>query len=47
MLRDMSGGGSDHVTGDLIRRADARGLDMQLLDIAWVNQQVYEQGRQG
>lgn len=50
MLRDMAAGGpteADHVVGDLIRRADAHGLPTPLLDVAWVNLQVYEAGRQG
>jgi 2-dehydropantoate 2-reductase len=48
MLRDMTGGGpteADHVIGDLIRRAAAHGVETPLLDVAWVNLQVYENGR--
>lgn len=48
MLRDMQAGGpteGDHVVGDLVRRADAHGLETPLLDIAWANLQVYEQAR--
>ncbi|HET7408925.1 MAG TPA: 2-dehydropantoate 2-reductase, partial [Paracoccaceae bacterium] len=50
MLRDMAGGGAteaDHVIGDLIRRAAAHGVATPLLDVAWVNLQAYEAGREG
>jgi 2-dehydropantoate 2-reductase len=48
MLRDMRAGGpteADHVIGDLMRRGAAHGLETPLLDIASVNLQVYEAGR--
>lgn len=50
MLRDMQADGpteADHVIGDLVRRADAHGLETPLLDVAWANLQVYEQARGG
>ena len=50
MLRDMASGGpteADHVIGDLIRRAAAHGVETPLLEIAWINLQAYEAGREG
>ena len=43
MLRDLESGGrieSDHIVGDMLRRARAAGHDASLLEAAWVHLQV-------
>lgn len=45
MLRDMQAGKrteAEHVIGDLIRRAEAHGIETPLLEVAWVNLQNHE-----
>jgi 2-dehydropantoate 2-reductase len=49
MQRDLVAGGAtegDHIIGDLVRRAEKRGLDVPLLRIALANLQVHEARRQ-
>jgi len=48
MQRDLVAGGAtegDHIIGDLVRRAEKRGLDVPLLRIALANLQVHEARR--
>lgn len=48
MQRDLVAGGAteaDHIIGDLVRRAEKRGLDVPLLKIALANLQVHEARR--
>lgn len=48
MFRDLSQGGkveADHLVGDMVRRAQALGLDTPCLDIARIHLQVYEAQR--
>ena len=48
MQRDLVAGGAtegDHIIGDLVRRAERRGLDVPLLRIALANLQVHEARR--
>jgi len=48
MQRDLVAGGAtegDHVVGDMLRRAEKRGLDVPLLRIALANLQVHEARR--
>ena len=49
MQRDLVAGGAtegDHIIGDLVRRAEKRGLEVPLLRIALANLQVHEARRQ-
>ncbi|HEX7969518.1 MAG TPA: 2-dehydropantoate 2-reductase [Stellaceae bacterium] len=48
MMRDLVAGGAtegDHIIGDLMRRAEKRGIDVPLLRIALANLQVHEARR--
>ncbi len=48
MMRDLVAGGAtegDHIIGDLVRRAEKRGIDVPLLRIALANLQVHEARR--
>ncbi len=48
MMRDLVAGGpteGDHIIGDLVRRAEKRGVDVPLLRIALANLQVHEARR--
>jgi 2-dehydropantoate 2-reductase len=48
MMRDLVSGGpteGDHIIGDLVRRAKARGLDVPLLEVALTNLEVHEARR--
>ena len=45
MLRDLEAGGrveAAHIVGDMLRRAQAAGLDAPRLQAAWVHLQCYE-----
>ncbi len=48
MLRDVQSGAkieADHLQGDMIRRGDALGVDVDLLRIAYCHLQAYQNGR--
>jgi 2-dehydropantoate 2-reductase len=50
MLRDVERGGpteADHILGDLVGRAQDRGIDVPLLRLAWSHLQAYELRRKG